>query len=184
MKITEYTIQIRSRLLINTYRKWIKKNSRVLDAGCGNGVLSEILKRELNIKVTCCDIENYLKKDLPFVLMDNKSKLPFADNSFDVVMFNDCLHHTSYDNQKKLLKEAFRISNKVVLFEDEQNFIETIIDWGINKFHNRNMPIILTFRKPVQWMALFDSLKLKYKYEKVKKPLLYPLIHEAFCLYK
>jgi len=86
MKITEYTIQIRSRLLINTYRKWIKKNSRVLDAGCGNGVLSEILKRELNIKVTCCDIENYLKKDLPFVLMDNKSKLPFADNSFDTVI--------------------------------------------------------------------------------------------------
>lgn len=183
-KFTEKTIEIRSKLVISVYKKWIKKREKVLDVGCGNGVLSSILKKQLAISLTSCDIENYLKKDIPFVLMKKNSELPFSKNTFDVVMFNDILHHTSFSNQKKLLNEAFRIADRVVIFEDEPNWIETLVDWGINKFHNKNMPIVLTFRKHNEWMKVFKEMGINYEYKKIKRPFFYPLLHEAFSLSK
>ncbi len=183
-KISEETIKIRSRLVVGVYQSWVKKRSKVLDVGCGNAVLSNILRNELTISLTGCDIEKYIKKDIPFVLLKNPTILPFENNSFDIVMFNDMLHHTSYANQKKLLKEGLRVSNKVLIYEDEPNLIETIVDWGINKIHNRHMPVILSFRKPAEWIKLFTELELTYEYKKVPKHFFYPLIHEAFCVSK
>jgi ubiquinone/menaquinone biosynthesis C-methylase UbiE len=183
-KLINITTGIRSRLIIEAYQNWVNKHDRVLDVGCGDGILSEILQKSLDIKLTGCDIENYFKTKIPFRIVKEESVLPFPKNSFDIVMFNDSLHHINMINQKKLLQEALRIANKILIFEDEPNWVETIVDWGINKFHNKNMPVTLSFRKPTQWIELFKDLDVKYKYKKVRKPFGYPLTHEAFYLYK
>lgn len=61
-------------------------------------------------------------------------------------MFNDALQHMEIPIQEKLLKEAFRVSERVLIFEDEHTLNGTIADWTINKFHNVRMPVKLTFR--------------------------------------
>jgi SAM-dependent methyltransferase len=181
-KLTEFTTGLRSQLVIGTYKNWLRKHDRVLDAGCGDGILSAMLRDAFAIKVTGCDIDNYIQKDIPLTLMDNESSLPFPDKSFDVVMFNDALHHTSFINQTKLLKEAFRVSDTVLLFEDEPTVMGAIVEWSINKFHNWRMPLPFTFRSHSQWMHLFETLGIRYEFKEVRKPLLYPLTHEAFVL--
>jgi ubiquinone/menaquinone biosynthesis C-methylase UbiE len=183
-KITQFTTGIRGRIIIETYQHCLKKNDDVLDVGCGDGILSEILRDTFQIKIKGCDIDNYLQKKIPFVPMKNHSLLPFADKSFDAVMFNDALHHISFVNQKKLLKEAFRVSDRVLIFEVEPTLMGTIVDWTINKFHSLRMPVTLTFRTHPQWMQLFESMGIQYQFRKVRKPFLYPTTHEAFFLYK
>ena len=183
-KLIEYTTGIRSKLLIEAYEGWLEKNKRILDIGCGDGILSEIIKKKFDVKIIGCDVDNYLKKKIPFVFMDDESLLPFSDKSFDLVMFNDALHHTTLANQKKLLKEAFRVSDNVIIFEDEPTLIGAITDWSINKFHSFRMPVTLTFRSHDNWMKVFKDLSVKYEFKRVRKPFMYPFTHEAFFLTK
>lgn len=183
-RLVEFTTGIRSQLVIDAYSGWLKKSDKVLDVGCGDGILSEILQTTFSLTLTACDVENYLKKDISFVQMENASLLPFPKKSFDVVMFNDALHHTTFPNQEKLLKEAFRVSNKVLIFEDEPTLLGSVADWSINKFHNVNMPVTLAFRPHSQWMELFTTLSIEYRFRKIRKPFLYPFLHEAFLLKK
>jgi SAM-dependent methyltransferase len=183
-RFIEFTTGIRSELVIEAYSGWLKKNERVLDVGCGDAILSEIIKKKFNVKIIGCDVDNYIKKKIPFVSMKNESSLPFPDKSFDVVMFNDALHHTTSLNHKKLLKEAFRVADKVLIFEDEPTLIGSIADWSINKFHSLQMPVTLAFRHHSKWMSLFKSLGIVYQFKKVRKPFLYPFTHESFFLFK
>lgn len=183
-RLTQFTTGIRSKLIIQAYKNYLKKGDRVLDLGCGDGILSEILQNAFVLKLTGCDIENYLWKKIPFVAMGNESILPFPDNSFDTVMVNDMLHHISYSNQKKLLREALRVSNKVLIFEDEPTLVGLLADWIVNKFHNLHMPVTLTHKNHLQWVKLFESMEIRYKYRKIHRPFFYPFSHECFYISK
>lgn len=94
----------RARLIAEHYAKWLKPNEKVLDVGCGNGVVTKFLSEDLGVIIEGCDIENYLSKQIKFKIMEKHDELPYDDNSFDAVMFNDVLHHTSKTNQKKIDK--------------------------------------------------------------------------------
>lgn len=178
--LVELTTGIRSQLVIASYSNWLKRNERILDVGCGDGILSSILQKRFSLQLTGCDIDRYLTKNITFVRQKGISALPFPDNSFDAVMFNDTLHHTTFANQKKLIKEALRVSPKVLIFEDEPTLIGSITDWSINKFHNIHMPITLAFRGHDEWTKLFADLGVTSEFKSVRKPLLYPFTHEAF----
>lgn len=97
---------------------YVKKGESLLDVGSGSGYLAKELERRLKLKVTCVDIVDLRKTDVPIVFFDGE-KLPFTDNSFDNILFSYVLHHAG-ENQKKLLKEAKRVAKKrVIIFEDE-----------------------------------------------------------------
>src|SRR5260221_12795679 len=122
ISLAQFSTTYRSKLIIDSYKNWIKTNDRVLDVGCGNGIVTEELKKYFHIDVTGCDMLNYLQVDLPFIQMHAENKLPFKQNSFDIIMFNDVLHHTAKDNQEKLLQEALRAGDKVLIFEVQPTF--------------------------------------------------------------
>jgi len=75
---------------------------RVLEVGCGNGVLSSYLAEKYGWNVTGIDIDpeqikiakmDYEEKDnLKFIEAD-ASKLPYGNNEFDLVLSFDVLHH-------------------------------------------------------------------------------------------
>lgn len=94
-----------------------------LEIGCGNGITSLIHKRELGISPTLCDvvdIQHPLAQSLPFELIKGE-ELPFDDGEFESSYIQYVLHHLSTREEVvSLLKEAFRVSKRVIIVEEIQ----------------------------------------------------------------
>lgn len=183
--IPSFTQKFRSSLITRTYKNWLRKNETVLDIGCGTGVVSEYLAMHFNVTITGCDINNYLRRDIKFVKMAYKDKLPLPRNSFDTTMLNDVLHHVEWNNQERLLRESLRVSKKVLLFEVQPTLVGKLCDYLLGKIYYKNMLIPFTFRTSSEWEALFKKLRIRgWKTKHVKRPFFYPFSHIAFCLEK
>ena len=76
---------------------------RVLDAGCGEGVLVEEYASRLAIEGVD---ENYSSAR---VRTASITALPYADASFDRALCLDVLEHLTFDDQPRALSELFRI---------------------------------------------------------------------------
>ncbi|MEW6171364.1 MAG: class I SAM-dependent methyltransferase, partial [Candidatus Omnitrophota bacterium] len=59
----------------------------VLDIGCGNGYLAELIAKNKKAKVTCVDIEDFNQTEIPTILFDGVN-LPFPDREFEVVILS------------------------------------------------------------------------------------------------
>lgn len=100
------------------FLSWIKPGSKVLDLGCGDGYLAELIEKKKSCDVTCLDIsEVALKKakarNLKVILSSLEDPLPFNDNSFDYVIATEALEHISA--AEKVLSEMARISKGYLL---------------------------------------------------------------------
>lgn len=182
MILADITSIFRAKIIKTTFSQFMGQKNRVLDVGCGNGVVSGYLASNLGLDTSGTDISNYLKRDLQFKPMTRPDKLPFQREEFDVVMFNDTLHHMTYANQEKLLNEARRVGKVILIFEVLPTATGKLADRLINFVHNSQMETPLTFRTETKWKSLFDKLKFKVKVLHVKRPLLYPFSHIAFVL--
>lgn len=83
-------------------------------------IAEKIQERDPAVQFKCADIypvpEN-LKTDPrwdKYVCFDGNS-LPFEDQTFDFVIFCDVLHHTTNESQRKLFREAARVSKYVIV---------------------------------------------------------------------
>ncbi len=139
----------------------VPKNARVLDIGCGNGYLAQLLKEVKKAEVVCCDIANFNKSGIETILYDGVN-LPFADKSFDRVILSYVLHHSSIPEQ--LLREAARVSRgKILIYEDQAMVGQKILA----KFHESAYNFLYDLDSPVryysigQWREIFERLKLK-----------------------
>lgn len=182
--LANITSKYRAKFIISAYEGWIKENSKVIDIGCGNGVVSNELKKRLKIQLVGCDTLDYLTKKIPFKLMKEENSLPFKNQEFDTAMFNDVLHHIPYAIQEQLIMDALRVTKQVLIFEVQPTIIGKAADYLINKIHNPAMNIPFTFRSISQWGKTFTKHKFKYETQLVKTPLFYPFSHVAFRLRK
>ncbi len=91
------------------YFNRFNKDSKILDVGCGNGHFLDQLKDRGYNNLRGVDIANYLKdKSHQHHIVDiNVSKLPFEDNSFDVVTTFQTFEHL--ENYFLLEQEIKRI---------------------------------------------------------------------------
>lgn len=80
----------------------VKKNinGRLIDIGCGNNELVKNYGRD-SIGVDVYDFEGGA------LIVEDTSKLPFDDQSFDSVSFVACLNHII--NREEVLKESYRL---------------------------------------------------------------------------
>jgi len=93
--------------------QYINQGERVLDIGCGNGRLSQLISAENYIGIDISDklIEIAKKKypDKRFVLSE-PLKFPFENQSFDIAICLAVLHHIpSKQSRAEFLKEIKRI---------------------------------------------------------------------------
>jgi SAM-dependent methyltransferase len=78
--------------------------ARVLDAGCGEGVLVEEYGRS-GLGIEGLDL-NY---ESDIVRRGDVRSMPFADDSFDLVLLLDVLEHLEFRDQPRALAEVHRI---------------------------------------------------------------------------
>lgn len=83
------------------------KGMKFLDAGCGEGVIVEDLNGS-GVNIIGLDM-NYHSK---LVKRGDITKMPFKNNSFDVILCLDVLEHLDYITQKRALLEINRVLKK------------------------------------------------------------------------
>jgi methionine biosynthesis protein MetW len=97
----------------------IEKNTRVLDVGCGDGILMEYLKynKEIDIRgieISKDNVQKCLSKGLTVIEGDaEKDLLQFPDSSFDFVILSQTLQ--AFLNPKIVIKELLRVGKKAIV---------------------------------------------------------------------
>ncbi|MBU1727070.1 MAG: class I SAM-dependent methyltransferase [Candidatus Omnitrophica bacterium] len=176
----KWSKEARAHIISGCYAQWGINNKKVLDVGCGDALVSEIISRDLNLDLHGTDILDYRKKDIKFKVMESPDRLPFESSSFDLVMLNDILHHTQ--NIEGLILEAKRVGGQILIFEDCESMFLKSIDLVLNYFYCRHMPCPLNFKTEYEWIELFKKLNLNYVSGKPEYPWWYPLRHMVFKL--
>lgn len=141
----------------------IPDGATVLDVGCGDGMLARLIQESRpDIEIQGIDVSVREKTHAHVKEFDGKV-IPFADHSFDVVMFVDVLHHT--EDVAVLLKEAARVAKKCVILKDhtDEGFLSNttlrLMDWVGNKPHGVALPHnYWTLNK---WQTAIKDLKLR-----------------------
>ena len=97
----------------------LPNDTRVLDVGCGDGSLMDLLVKEKNIEVRGLELEKQnvqecIYKGLPVIQGNAETELyQFPDQSFDYVVLSQTLQ--AFYNPDKVLKELLRIGKSVIV---------------------------------------------------------------------
>jgi len=143
---------------------YLKKGDRVLDLGCGSGLVGKALIKLFNIDLIGIDIEDTREEKIPFKKSDGK-KLPFSDKHFDAVLISYVFHHTK--NSDKILREAIRVSKRYIFILEDTP--DTIIDRFICRLHGFGFKMLFglkdsyQFHSKKEWIDYFRVNKLKLK---------------------
>lgn len=153
----------RVRILSDLLAQLVPEGAKVLDVGCGNGMVAHLLKQ---LKPTV-DIEGLEVMPRPSCLIKCQSfdgaTIPLPNASVDVCMFIDVLHHTS--DIEGMLKEARRVARRHVLIKDHlcQNRFDlatlSFMDWVGNRAYGVGLPY--NYKSKAQWDRLFADCGLR-----------------------
>lgn len=162
---------------------FIQKGSKILDLGCGSGIIGMTFQDYFQAKVIGVDIKDSRIVPLPFKIINGKS-LPFPEKSFDIVLINYVLHHSG--DPILLLKEAKRVAkDKIVIYEDlPEGFLSKlrckIHGVSFNKFFKiKNRP---SFKPEREWEKVFKKIGLNIIFKRRINN--FPVKKELFILIK
>lgn len=99
--------------------EWIEPGARVLDLGCGNGELMELLARQKDTQVQGIELDEKaiwecVKKGLSVCQGDIETGLAeYPDRCFDYVILNQSLQEVR--KASFLLREALRVGNRAIV---------------------------------------------------------------------
>ena len=136
------TILFRSielKLLKKTIDPYISGNKRILDLGCGEGIVSSIIfDKQVDYGLdTDKKALEYAKKRGIFnrILLTNARKISLRDNSVDIVFSNSVLEHIPYVHE--VLKEVSRVlkPNGLFIFTTISNQFENYTLFQIPFIH-------------------------------------------------
>src|SRR6266571_593998 len=133
----------RVRVLARHLAALIPARARILDIGCGDGMIDRLITH------------------IPVRPFDGE-RIPHSDSSFDAVMFVDVLHHTS--NPLLLLREAVRVGRIILIKDHLRNGLLAgttlrLMDWIGNARHRVVLPY--NYLSKSEWEAAFDDLGLR-----------------------
>jgi ubiquinone/menaquinone biosynthesis C-methylase UbiE len=153
----------RKQVLVNLISALIPEGSSVLDVGTGDGsIAAAIQQSKQGLVVTGIDVLVRNHTEIPVSNYDGLS-IPFSNNSYDIVLFVDVLHHT--DNPQRLLNEAARVAKKYVIIKDHNRngfLAETTLrfmDWVGNAHYGVALPY--NYWSQTQWLTSYQKAGLK-----------------------
>ena len=134
--------------LLRVLAEWVPRGSRVLDLGCGDGALLELLQNErgctgYGVELDDANVLACASRGVEVLQLNLDQGLTlFGDQSFDVVLQIDTLQHLR--NAETMLRETARVGRiGIVAFP---NFAHWPNRWSVMR---GRMPV--TRRLPYQW---------------------------------
>ncbi len=141
----------------------------VLDAGCGSSdVVRYFLSKGYSargIELSRSVLKQYARDLLSkkIVTQGSLAKLPYPDNSFDVIFSSEVLEHIPEEDISEVVNEFYRVSKKIIFLtislRPSSNFNKYHItlkdrDWWENQFQNAGFIKDDTFIKKLQSIKL------------------------------
>ncbi len=131
----------------------------VLDVGCGKGFMLYDFKQLMpQLTVAGMDIsgyavENSLPEMKPFIQVGDAKKLPYDDNSFDLVIGINTIHNLELEDCKRALREIQRVTrgNAFITVDAWRNERErqNMLKWNLTA---------LTYMHTDHWKKLFAEV--------------------------
>lgn len=165
---------------------FIKDGSKILDLGCGSGIITKEFENFFKADIIGIDIKDQRIEKIPFQLFDGK-KIPFPDNFFDAVLITFVLHHSA--DPISILKEAKRVAKeKIIIYEDlADGFFSRLVcklhGASYNYFFQKNK-VKNSFKKNTEWKEIFQNLQLRPLFEKRTSSAINPAKKKLFILEK
>lgn len=157
-----YVHDRRSRILSRCLADAIPRNFSILDVGCGDGFLAQLISEARpDVSLMGIDVQVRERTYIPVHQYDGDT-IPYDDASFDGVMFVDVLHHTT--DPMVLLREALRVSRKSIVVKDHTSdglFADLtlrVMDKIGNRRHGVSLPY--NYWPKRKWFEAFATLGL------------------------
>jgi SAM-dependent methyltransferase len=99
-----YPIYVEKMRFVEGFLDEYPKNLKILDVGCGEGVLVEEYSKQ-GYDITGLDLEYQSEH----VIRGDIRGTKFKDGSFDLILFLDVIEHLNYDEQETALLEIHRL---------------------------------------------------------------------------
>jgi hypothetical protein len=137
----------------------LKPDARILDVGAGKGFLMyDFLQALPGATVRGIDVSAYAKQNAhgdmgPLIDLGSAEKLPYPDQSFDLVISINSIHNLPLDQCKQALREMERVSRA-------HQFV-TVDAWRTVEEHQRLLDWILTaetYMSVDDWHRLFAEI--------------------------
>lgn len=101
----------------------LSPSSIILDMPCGTGVLADILQKK-NVLIIASDIsmgmmnfasEDYKGENFYGFIQADATKMPFKNNTFELIINIGLMHRVPTDIKRRILKEMTSISNQYII---------------------------------------------------------------------
>jgi SAM-dependent methyltransferase len=171
--------------LVHQITPHLQQGDLILDVGCGFGALGRAI---LDSPLSPHDIEVFglerLKRDVELIPVEvyDGLRIPRADDSVDVVVLADVLHHER--DPHPLIAECHRVSRRLLIIKDHklEGFLAKprvqLIDWAANVPYG--MPSFYRYNTLREWREWIDRHGVTVVRELVTMRLYPPLLNLLF----
>jgi SAM-dependent methyltransferase len=177
--------QSRLRALVEVIRPHLREGDRILDVGCGYGVLAGALRDDpdtpADLQVRGVEAAPREGAAIPVDQADGTS-FPYEDDSWDVVIVADVLHHER--NPDDLLAECARVCRRTLVIKDHQragplaHWRISLIDWAANAPYG--VPCLFRYNTPSEWDDIRRRHSLRLIEQRRSMNLYPPLVNFLF----
>ena len=157
---SKFTYDRRVQVLSEHMTAQIDPGSSILDIGCGDGQISELIASKVEgSSISGIDVMERSIANIDVSKYDGRN-IPLPDNSVDTCTFVDVLHHA--DDPFRVLQEAGRVARKSVVIKDHlaDGFLSweilRFMDWVGNERHGVALPY--NYLKKAEWETFFTDL--------------------------